>query len=1256
MTNVTIQNSFASGEIPKQGYARQDYKKYANGAALMENYYVDYRGGAVNRQGSMIVGQCLQNPSNRFDTRYVRLIPFTFSTIQTYMLEFGHLYVRVIKDGAYVLEAGKTITAITNATTAVITSAAHGFNNGDIVYISSVAGMTNINNNYYAVANKTANTFEIRIVQTDVDVNSLGWPIRTTGGTAARVYTLTSPYASTELELLKFSQNKDTMTLTHVSYPIYDLTRSAHASWSFTSLTIGATIGIPTIASVTPALGAGSTGYTYIVSAINADGTEEGVASSFMSTGVAKTMSSNPTENVSVVWGAVAGASRYNIYRTLEVPNGNAGSGSAYGYIGTTTALTFVDANIDPDFSRSPVVSNYTPFSGVNYPACNTNFLQRHWYAGSTSFPETFWASQIANRKNFNKTNPVRDNESIEGTLSSLQMNAINDLVPMPTGLIALTRGNAFQISGGALTSGGAPAAIGPSTVTAFPQAFNGSDPTLSPIVVDYDIFYVQAMGATVRTLAYNFYVNTYTGDDISVFSSHLFENYMLKSWCYAIEPYKAFWIVRNDGNLLNCAYLKSQEVIGWSWHSTTGLWRSVAQIQEGDETAIYAIVERYFANRWLKYVERFASRRYTEDLSRAWFVDSGLQTGMTYPVATLTASAVSGELITFTASSGIFTAADVTKTIRMNNGVAVIVEYVSTTVVKCDVKLTLSSLYPAISGEWSIATPIMRVQGLEHLEGEAVYGLADGEAFGPKYVMSGGITLDKPASLVVAGKQIVSNLKTLYIDTGEPTIQSKRKKITRTTARVAYTKGIKIGHDENDLYPWKGEQVLESAGYSFSNTLAQEYSTTNASSVTHFSSGGDDFLFTTFYFDPEKTGDRFALNSLLQKKNTTTGLYEDHQLIPTIGATDAKWVNVGARQFLVIAAGLSDITGYTCSTVILEWNVTTKLFNTTPFQSVTTTGAQRLDYFVDGSDHYLSFACSIAADGVTRTCDSFIHKWDGTTFALDATISTVGCYHLRLLKTADGNFFACEASYYDGVNYNRNSRIFIKSGASFVFHQNIATSGCVYWGMVQVSSSGFFIGAANSYNGYFFDIVSRVYVYNTGTQFFDLFQEIMTRNCQMITTMTDVVGDQFFCFVNTCSGNNIIYPTSDFTSSTIDVYKYTGSFGYKYSVKAVGAYGVATWLEGTTLKMAIANSYNAIAITTGETLPGATVQIKSYIMNIKSTSYEGFAEWPSLQTGDIFVNIDPRWDRYGQIYIRQELPYPTSILGVMNDLTVGDT
>ena len=73
---------------------------------------------------------------------------------------------------------GKAITAISQANPAVVTSTDHGLNDGDIIYIVDVSGMTEVNNLSFTVANSTTNTFELQ------GIDSTGYTAYSTGGYA----------------------------------------------------------------------------------------------------------------------------------------------------------------------------------------------------------------------------------------------------------------------------------------------------------------------------------------------------------------------------------------------------------------------------------------------------------------------------------------------------------------------------------------------------------------------------------------------------------------------------------------------------------------------------------------------------------------------------------------------------------------------------------------------------------------------------------------------------------------------------------------------------------------------------------------------------------------------------------------------------------------------------------------------------------------------------------------------------------------
>jgi hypothetical protein len=76
-----------------------------------------------------------------------------------------------------------TITGATQANPVVITATAHPFFDGDIIYISGVVGMTELNGNYYKVSAATTNTFALQTVA-GVDVDGTGFTAYTSDGTA----------------------------------------------------------------------------------------------------------------------------------------------------------------------------------------------------------------------------------------------------------------------------------------------------------------------------------------------------------------------------------------------------------------------------------------------------------------------------------------------------------------------------------------------------------------------------------------------------------------------------------------------------------------------------------------------------------------------------------------------------------------------------------------------------------------------------------------------------------------------------------------------------------------------------------------------------------------------------------------------------------------------------------------------------------------------------------------------------------------
>lgn len=807
MSNNIIQPSFSAGELSPTLYARVDYAKYHVGLAKCRNFFVDYRGGASTRSGTEFVALTKGSEYGNDPTKPVRLIPFQFSTIQSYELEFGDMYMRVIIDGAPALESSKIISSISNTNPGTITSIAHGFLSGQTVFLSVPTGMTELNDITAITAFTTLNTFQLIDIYTGAAIDTTTFGTYVSGGTVSRVYTLTpSPYAAEDLALLKFTQSADVMTLTHPNYAPRELSRITNTHWEFSIITFASSIAAPTSPTATPdPATVGTAAYAYVVTAVGADG-QESIASARADATLAIDIASVPG-SVAISWTAAPGASYYNIYKASEVTDGSIPLGVNFGFMADSTTTDSVDANIVPDFTSGPP-THQDPFAGNNWPGTVAYFSQRLVFAATTLQPETFWMTKPGAFANMDVANPIQPDDAITGTLVSQQVNAIKYMIAMPGGLIMLTSGGAWQVSGGS-----ANAPVTPTTITATPQAYNGCA-DVQPLVINYDILYVQAKGAVVRDLAYNFYTNIYTGTDVSILSNHFFSGYTIKEWAYAEEPFKVIWAVRSDGNLLSLTYLKEQEIQGWAYHNTFGFFKSVSTIQEGTENAVYFVVKRKIGTRgYLQYIERMHNRNFPYGVEDAWAVDCGLTNVLVYPSGDLTASAITGSNVAFISTSAIFTSGDIGKVLRMGGGIATITAYVSpeqlTGTFTRDVQQTVSDGLtnfpaPAAAGEWSLTMPFTTFEGLSHLEGATVSVVGDGNVFPLKTVVNGSITLEHPCSKVTVGLAFLPQMQTLYLDVGEPTIQGKRKRIAALSTRVTETRGLSYGNTFDTLVEFK--------------------------------------------------------------------------------------------------------------------------------------------------------------------------------------------------------------------------------------------------------------------------------------------------------------------------------------------------------------------------------------------------------------------------------------------------------------------
>ena len=369
-----IQTSFNSGEWSPRLDARVDLAKYNSGAKKLLNFFVDYRGGATIRPGTKYILQAFDSAND------IRLIPFQASTAVGYVLEFGDYYMRPYYNGAPVLESTIAITGATKASPCVV-SVTNSYSVGDIVYITGVNGMTQLNGRYFKLSAVAGGSITLADLN-GVAIDSSAYSTWTSGGTVARVYKIVSPFAAADLAMVKFTQNVNQMIFCHEDYSPQLLTLTSATSWAFSAINFGSTVTAPSSPSVATTLSAGSVYYSYVVTSVDQDGQESAVSSTATLSAKQDLRTTAGTNTIS--WSAVSGAVSYNVYKAQLSYAGAVPAGVLYGYIGNTTGVSLIDSNISPDYTiTAPIAKNPFIGAGVSF----LTVLTPGTYAGGVSVP-----------------------------------------------------------------------------------------------------------------------------------------------------------------------------------------------------------------------------------------------------------------------------------------------------------------------------------------------------------------------------------------------------------------------------------------------------------------------------------------------------------------------------------------------------------------------------------------------------------------------------------------------------------------------------------------------------------------------------------------------------------------------------------------------------------------------------------------------------------------------------------------------------
>ena len=454
----------------------------------------------------------------------------------------------------------------------------------------------------------------------------------------------------------------------------------------------------------------------------------------------------------------------------------------------------------------------------TGFPKAVTFFEQRLIYGGTTSFPQTIFASQSGLFDNFD-VDDASASDAFIYTIASNKVNVIRALAPARD-LIILTAGGEFKVA----RPTGEP--LKPDNVNITQQTTYGTHSTL-PVQIDDAVLFVQRQRQKVRAFEFRFADDAYIAPDLNLLADHV-TGTGLVDLAYAQEPDRILYAVRDDGELVGLTYLKDEKILAWHRHIIGGKSQSCtvtvsdyANIVSGSTltfTKSDGTTVTFTSTTGTAGTNEFKTE--TNNNTTA----SNLQTTINGH-ADFTAT-VSSAVVTITEttpeSTGFLTVdssspvrltiqnethADV-KSIttiseasedqvyiivqRLINGSTVqYVEYLDSTVNQD------SALSGAVTGASTTVT------SLDHLEGETVQILIDDAVYPKQKVTNGAVTVSLPSTFesktIEVGLGYVSTIKTLRPEgTAQAgTAQGRKKRYNEIIVRLLDSVGVTINNDQ---------------------------------------------------------------------------------------------------------------------------------------------------------------------------------------------------------------------------------------------------------------------------------------------------------------------------------------------------------------------------------------------------------------------------------------------------------------------------
>ena len=580
------QLAFTTGEVSPDVSSRFDLEQYKSALLEAENVVIRPYGAVAKRQGSQYVGQV------KYSDKPTRLFEFTTNTNNSFMLEFGHLYIRVWRNGEY------TNLEINTPFEDEIINDLNIIQSGDVMFICSgkypIQTLSRYSDTDWRMSAYKLTEQPYDEINTDnghtLTVN--GDTITSTkdlftqdmvGSVIQIAYYIEAVHTSKTGEAVekkygagRFSKYEKTV-YNNIDYNIERFSTDVELSWKFT--THGTWEGTVKIQI------SNNDGQTWKDYRTYTSKSDYNVTDSGKIEAGARLKYISDIQKGSVNCDlSILPFMQYGVVEITSIENGK------------TAKVNILNSIKEGEPSHKWKLGSWNRGSG--YPKLCTFYQDRFVVAATNKKPNYIWMSRTGDYPNFGVEKvegTITDDSAITLPVINRKMCEIRHLIPA-NDLIILTSGNEWIVSGDKT--------ITPTNCNLKTQTQRGAL-SCEPQFIGNRCVFVQERGGTVRDMGYSYESDNYTGQDLTLFVKTRVRGYLTITSAYAQDPDSIIYYIRNDGEINCLTYIPEQKVYGWSHFVTNGKYLYCESVSEGEQDSLYTLVERTLQGKKVKCIER---------------------------------------------------------------------------------------------------------------------------------------------------------------------------------------------------------------------------------------------------------------------------------------------------------------------------------------------------------------------------------------------------------------------------------------------------------------------------------------------------------------------------------------------------------------------------------------------------------------------------------------------------------------------------